>query len=104
MTSVRNFPVQANSASITRLAVVDAWKEGLTVMCSLHDALYLISTSPEEDSKKLEKIMINATAKVLNQKVEDCTIRIDFKTISHEDTWIEEKGEKDWVELQRLFA
>lgn len=98
--SIRNFLVQGNGASITRLAVVKAWEIGLKVMCSLHDAIYIITDNVERDQKLLEEVMIEATASILNQKIEDCTMRIDTKIITPDKYWVEEKGQKDWEELK----
>ncbi len=103
ITSVRNFPVQGNGASITRRAVVRAAEAGLTVLCSLHDALYLESKEPDKHSQALESIMIQATCDVLGMKIQDCDIRIDTKVISHEETWVEEKGAEDWNKIKKYL-
>lgn len=97
ITSVRNFPVQANAASITRRAVILAMERGLKVMCSLHDALYVISDNLKRDEEILEMCMHHATAQILNEKV--TSIRVDMKSIGHNELWIEEKGEKDMKKL-----
>lgn len=102
MTSVRNFLVQGNSASITRLAIVMATEAGLKVMCGLHDAIYVISNNPEEDTKALEVIMKTATKTILKEKF--TRIRIDSKVISSDKPWVEEKGEKDWEKLKRFLV
>jgi hypothetical protein len=96
---VRNFPVQGNAASITRRAVVIATEQGYKVMCSLHDALYVISDNPKFDEDMIVSIMLEATASVLKQTEEECTMRVDTKIISHEDLWVEEKAEKDIEKL-----
>lgn len=103
MTSVRNFPVQAHGASITRRAVTLCVEQGLPIIASLHDAIYLHSAQPEIDAKKLKDVMIAATAEILGQSDYECSIRIDTKIIPHEETFIEEKGEKAWAELKPLL-
>lgn len=95
--SVRNFLVQATAASITRLAVVMCWERGLKVMCSLHDAVYVLTENPK-DRVALEEIMLYSTEKILKET--RTSIRIDTKIIGHEDIWIEEKGEEDWNKLK----
>lgn len=101
MTSVRNFLVQANAASITRLAIVRCWELGLKVMCGLHDAIYIITEHPEIDEDVLNEVMLWATEQILRE--EKTTMRIDSKVIGHEDIWIEEKGQKDWEKLEGFF-
>lgn len=98
-TSVRNAPVQGASASITRQAMVDAWKVELKVMCQLHDALYILTDNPERDKPILARIMREATEKILGK---DCIdIRIDFKVYSHEDLWIEEEAQNEWDKIKK---
>jgi DNA polymerase I-like protein with 3'-5' exonuclease and polymerase domains len=98
MTSVRNFHVQAHSASITRQAVVDACKANLKVMSSLHDALYIISQEPTKDLIILQQILRNATEKILG---ENCIeIRIDDKILTDSEIWVEKKGQADWSKIK----
>lgn len=106
VTSVRNYLVQGNSASITRMGVVYATEEGMTVLFQLHDAIYVICEKSKEDVtvEALEKCMIRATANILNQSISECTMRIDTKVIHHEDIWIEEKGQQDWDKLKGFLA
>ncbi len=99
MTSVRNFPVQANAAAITRKAIVRCWEMGLKVMCGLHDAIYVISEHPDVEEGVLNEIMLWATEQVLREDGHT-TMRIDSKVIGHEDLWVEEKAEKDWAKLK----
>lgn len=98
MTSVRNFPVQANAAAITRLAIVRCWELGLKVMCGLHDAIYIISEHPEIDQDVLNEIMLWSTEQILQE--EKTTMRIDSKVLEHDDIWIEEKAQEDWDKLK----
>lgn len=101
MTSVRNFPVQANAASITRKAIVRCWEMGLKVMCGLHDAIYVISENPEIDQDVLNEIMLWATEQILRE--EKTTMRIDSKVLGHDEIWVEEKGQQDWNKLKGFF-
>lgn len=101
MTSVRNFPVQANAAAITRKAIVKCWGMGLKVMCGLHDAIYIISENPEKEEEILNNIMLWATEQVLRE--EKTAMRIDSKIVTPEDIWIEEKASKDWDKLKEFL-
>lgn len=103
ITSVRNFPVQGNGASITRRAVVLASEAKLTVLCSLHDAIYVESDNPKLHLQEIESIMIKATCDVLGMKIQECDMRIDSKIISHEETWVEEKGQEDWNKISKYL-
>ena len=103
-TSVMNFPIQANSASITRLAVVEAVKAGLRVIAPLHDAIYLVSKDPENDRVLLENIMLKATEKILGESQNSTKMRIDSKIFSSNDKFLEEKGYSAWENLKKHFV
>ena len=104
MTSVRNFPVQANAASITRLAIVKLVSEKIRVMCGLHDAVYAICKVKDMDKtiKHVEDVMKESTKIIL--KEESTRIMIDTKIITHEDLWVEEKGHNDMLNLAPLLG
>lgn len=104
MTSVGNMPVQGTGAAITRLATVDALKAGLKVVANLHDSIYILSSNPEEEQRMLERIMLNATAAIMQEPVNQCTMRIDGKVFTHDDLYIEEKGEKDWNRFKKYLG
>lgn len=98
VTSTRNFLVQATAASITRKAFVLATEEGLDVMCSLHDAIYIKTQENLQDYYLLKKCMLKATEEILKEK--KTKMRIDFKQIDSDEPWVEEKGQKDWDKLK----
>lgn len=102
VTSVRNFLIQGNSASITRLAIVKATEAGLQVLFGLHDAIYIETKYPEQDSEILENCMRDATADILKEN--STNIRIDTKTISHDMLWVDEKGEEDLKKLKDFLG
>ena len=99
MTSVRNFLVQAHSASITRQAVIEAYQAQLNVVSSLHDAIYIISTDPIKDIPKLKEVMRIATEKILGKNCIE--IRIDDKIITESEIWVEKKGQADWLKISQ---
>jgi DNA polymerase-1 len=89
ITSVLNFPTQATSATILRLAVRKAHQAGLCVLAPLHDAIYIEhdegdTTSPET----LSKAMHDAVSEVLPGLV----IRQEAKTLTSKGIWVEPKG------------
>ena len=104
MTSVRNFLVQANSASITRIAIVKLVEQNVKVMCGLHDAIYVRGLAINRDSliKDIEREMLEATKVILSEQ--ETFMRIDTKVINHDDLWVEEKGEKDMKALAPLLG
>jgi len=97
--SVRNFLVQGNAASITRRAVVLMIEAGLDVRCSLHDAVYVVCKEYHEGitTISMEKYMHQATCEIL--KEDKTNIRIDFKTITNKEVWVEDKSLKDIKKL-----
>jgi hypothetical protein len=104
MTSVRNFLVQGNAASITRLAVVKAIKLGLQVIAPLHDAIYMYSEQSETEHKLLERCMLEATAEILEQPLHKVTMRMDTKIIGSSQLLAEEKGVEDWKTMSKLLG
>jgi DNA polymerase I len=88
--SVLNAPIQGHGAAILRQAVRDAVRKNIKVFSPLHDAIYF--THKElKDIELMIKIMNKAVYKVLPKA--DFDIRIDQKTISSKELYIEEKGE-----------
>lgn len=78
-----------------------AWEIGLQVMCSLHDAVYIIIDEDKatENENILRSVMRESTEKILGN---DCIhIRIDTKTIHNNEIWIEEKGAKEFARIQK---
>ncbi len=99
ITSIRNSPVQGNSASITRLAVTNAWKEQLLIMFQLHDSLGCLTQDPVGDEKKLRRIMDDAVREILGDDYFE--IRIDVKVISHQEIWVDKKGKEEWNKIKK---
>lgn len=99
--SIRNFLVQGNAASITRRAIVLMVEAGLQVMCGLHDAVYVISNETEMTQLAMKHWMLKATEEILHESLTN--IRIDFKIISHDEVWMESKGQKDWDKLKEFL-
>ena len=104
MTSVRNFPVQGNAASITRRAITLLVEKNLKVMCGLHDAVYVRGAARNERMliHWVEEAMLQATREILQIPV--TTMRIDTKVIHHNEIWMEEKGETDLRKLAPLLG
>lgn len=102
ITSVSNFPIQGTAAAITRHAIVELWKKNVKVMCGLHDAIYSRTTNPERDLPLIESQMKESTRLLLEEN--KTNIKIDSKIYSHNDLFLEEKGEEDWNRLKKFFT
>jgi len=100
--SVRNFLVQGNSASITRKAIVLGTERGLTMLCGLHDAIYVLSKDPEKDLEIVKDIMLESTRSILRET--STNIRIDTKVQAHGELWIEEAAQADWDKISKFLV
>jgi len=65
--------------------------------------VYANDTDVEKTCKTVEHLMIEATAQILGQPINECTMRIDTKIVSHEDLWVEEKGVEDLKKLAHFL-
>lgn len=97
--SVRNFPIQGTAACIMREACVLAGGYGCDLIFTLHDALYAIAK--EEEAEKYERLLDKAMQKAVRNVIGDTlTLRIDTDIHTHDHTWVEEKGQKDYELLK----
>ena len=73
--SVANFPVQGTAATILRKSLINAMRDGLEVVASVHDALYIVShkNDIEINKRKLTDAMSMGASDVLGEDI----IRID---------------------------
>lgn len=103
--SLKNFPIQGTGAVIMRQAVHHAMKDGLDIMCSLHDALYVLHKieDTEEAKIRLQAAMDKAVKEIFTRLgMPDVKIRVDAKTFKHGDYWVEKKG-KDMFEKMKQY-
>lgn len=87
VTSVRNYFIQATSASITRKAVINALELNLNVLFQQHDSIAIETDSPDRDTVVLQNAMDLAVRQILGDNYLD--IRVDVKVVSSEDIWVE---------------
>ncbi len=91
ITSVLNFPTQATSAAILRLAIRKAHRAGLCVLAPLHDAIYI---EHDEGDATAPETLSTAMHEAVSEVLPGLVIRQDAKTLTSEDIWVEPKGRK----------
>ena len=105
--SIRNFPVQATSADIFRLACVWGTRHGLTLIAPVHDAVLLESTDDriEADVALMQEIMRRASRVILNPTAAGTIeLRTDAKIIRHPGRYTDPRGEELWNTVLKLLA
>ena len=96
----KNFPMQGNGAAIMRHALDRALDLGLRVMFPLHDAFYIYHREDDLESPKLLKEAMEYGCK----KVIGEVARIDFKTLTHEEVWVEQKGKQNYEAFSKYLT
>jgi hypothetical protein len=99
LTSVMNFPMQANGAEMMRVAAIGAVRAGIEVCAPVHDA-FLIAAPAErlqEDVATMREIMSEAGRVVCGVRV-----RTDAKLIRYPNRYMEERGIDMWNRVMRL--
>jgi hypothetical protein len=99
LTSIMNFPMQANGAEIMRTAAVGGLLAGVEICAPVHDA-FLIAAAPdclEEDVATMRKIMRDA-----GELVCGVPVQTDAKLIRSPTRYMEERGVDMWNRVMRL--
>src|SRR5208337_5590574 len=93
-----NFPIQATGADMLRLAACMAVESGLRIACPIHDAFLLLSSIDkiEEDTKKLQSIMAQASNIVLNGII---TCRTDATIVRFPGRYQDDDGKEMWDKI-----
>lgn len=93
-----NFPIQAGGADILRLAMCMATEAGLRICAPIHDAFLLVSSIDkiEEDTKKLQSIMAQASNIVLNGII---TCRTDGTIVRFPGRYQDDDGKEMWEKV-----
>jgi DNA polymerase I len=92
--TIRNFPMQANAAEIMRLAVCLGVENGISICCSVHDALLIESPLDRLDSDiaRMRSYMEQASEIVLG----GFKLRTDFVAVRYPDRYMDERGRQFW--------
>ncbi|MCP1974304.1 DNA polymerase [Bradyrhizobium elkanii] len=99
ITSIMNFPMQANGAEMMRIAAIGAMRAGVEVCAPVHDA-FLIAAPPERlehDVETMRAIMTKA-----GEVVCGLPIRTEAKLIRYPDRYMEDRGIEMWNRVVRL--
>jgi DNA polymerase-1 len=98
--SMRNFPIQSNSAEILRLAVVLGFQAGVQILAPVHDALLVQYPIEERDDAiaAMTRAMIQASEIVLN----GFPLRVEVTTFEHPSRFMEDRGRPMWDLMWQL--
>ena len=99
VTSLMNFPMQANGAEMMRVAAIGATEAGIDVCAPIHDA-FLIAAPLErlnDDVAKMQSIMTQAGTVVAG-----LPIKTEAKIFRFPDRYMEERGIEMWNRVVRL--
>ncbi len=102
ITSLANFPMQANGAEMLRLACCLATERGLQICAPVHDALLIEAEADriEEAVSEVQGAMREASRVVLN----GFELRSDAKIVRWPDRYMDPRGRKFWDLVQRQLA
>jgi hypothetical protein len=99
LTSIRNFPMQANGAEMMRIAAIGAVRAGIEVCAPVHDAFLIAAPAErlEQDVEAMREIMTQAGMLVCG-----VPIRTEAKLIRYPNRYMEERGIEMWNRVMRL--
>lgn len=99
LTSIRNFPMQANGAEMMRIAAIGAMRAGVEVCAPVHDAFLIAAPASRlvEDVETMRDIMTKA-----GQVVCGIPIRTEAKLIRYPNRYMEDRGIEMWNRVMRL--
>ena len=100
--SIRNFPMQANGAEIMRLAVCLGVENGITICCSVHDAVLIMAPLDQLDSDiaRMRAYMEQASELVLD----GFKLRTEFVAVRYPNRYMdEERGRQFWNVVMSLL-
>jgi DNA polymerase I len=99
--SLRNFPMQATSAEILRLAICLGVERGVEVCAPVHDAVLICAPLDrlEADVERMLQCMAEASRVVLN----GFEIRTEAKPVRSPDHYSDPRGERMWQEILSLL-
>jgi len=98
---LKNFPMQANGAEMLRLACIMAVGKNIKICAPVHDAVLIESTIDEieNDVKKMQQVMAEASAVVLN----GFKLRTDAEIIKYPDRYVDEDGKEVWDRVLEIL-
>ena len=102
-TQLQNIPCQAGGAAIMQLGYIKASLAGLSIVCSLHDALYIECDIDkiEESKQLLLKCMSEAVQELTNNTV---SIRNEVKVFTNLEPYFDPRGEDTYKLVNKLLG
>lgn len=103
-TRLLNFPMQSCGAALMRRATINLFNlTEVQLVCTLHDALYVIAKEGEEEqvAKEVHKCMDKAVKDLLGDVVK---IRVDINFYRHETGYTDPRGTVMSQKIKRLIA
>ena len=90
-TQLQNIPNQAGGAAVMQKGYINASLAGLSIVCSLHDALYVECDldKVEETKEKLLKAMADSVAELTNNTIK---IRNEVKVFTEQEPFTDPRG------------
>jgi DNA polymerase-1 len=100
-TSLMNFPMQANSAEMMRVAAIAATEAGIIVCAPVHDAFLIAAPIDEIEAavRHMREIMSQAGYHVTG----GVHIRTEARIIRYPDRYMDERGADMWNRVVRLI-
>ena len=91
LTQLQNIPNQAGGASVMQAGLIEASKAGLSVVCTLHDAIYIECDidKVEESKEKLLQSMAKGVSLFSNGQL---TIRNEVKVYTKDEPYSDPRG------------
>jgi hypothetical protein len=99
--SIRNFPMQANGAEIMRLAVCLGVEKGITICCTLHDAVFILAPLDRIDADvvRMRGYMEQASEIVLD----GFKLQSEFTIVRYPNRYMDSRGRQFWDLVMSLL-
>lgn len=99
---LRNFPMQANSAEMLRIACILIRKAGVTLCAPLHDAILIESSNEliEEHTKITQRCMVEAS-KIL---LDGFALSSDAEIIHHPNRFLDKSTQPFWDQVMEILS
>jgi DNA polymerase-1 len=104
--SIRNWPIQASSADIMRIAGILGTRHGIKILAPVHDAMLIEAPIDriEADVALMREIMRRASRIVLNADATGTLeLRTDATVVRYPERYIDARGEGIWELVMRLL-
>jgi DNA polymerase-1 len=101
ITSLMNFPMQANGAEMMRIAAIGATEAGIDVCAPIHDAFLITAPLDQLDDRVAEMQAIMTQAGAL---VAGLPIKTKAKLFRYPDRYMEDRGIEMWNRVVRLVG